>query len=706
MQEQLKKKEEAEERERKRLDKEKEKAEKEKEKKKAAAAAASAAAGGSSSDTAVAGGSGSGAGPSSSKAAAAADGAGPSSSSSRPAATTFDPKVALEELNQAVVTIATRTEALWKALSSCISKIEEGLKHHGPAKGAQEAPPAAGSAAARLIPPGAQLMMPLVEAFFVLCSLEGAIPALPPQQKAADLLNAFSIESSVLQQVTGAGSSGSGGLLRAPSLAAVASQGSGGAGPSAARAGTAAAAAAAGGGGVPGPSMDRAASTLMELGPTTSSSSGSGQEVAAGVPFLKFAERHRRLLNAYLRRNSGLLETSLAPLVRVPKLIDFDNKRQYFRSKIRTHEERHYGSLRLSVRREHVFEDSFHQLRMRTPEEMRYKLQVQFTGEEGIDAGGVSREWYQVMAREIFNPNLALFVNVPEGGTTFQPNPNSIVQNDRGISHLDFFKFVGRLVGKALYDGQLIDAYFTRSFYKHMLGQPLTYEDIEGVDPEYYKNLAWMLANDITDVLDLTFTAESDFFGKTEVVELVPGGKNIKVTEANKREYVNLITRHRMTTSIKGQLQAFLQGFWDLVPQPLISLFNDHELELLISGLPEIDLGDLRRNTEYHGYSASSPVVVWFWQVVEEFDKQDQALLLQFATGTSKVPLEGFKALQGIGGPQKFQIHKAYGASEGRLPSAHTCFNQLDLPEYDSKEQLAERLAMAIHEGHEGFGFG
>lgn len=160
------------------------------------------------------------------------------------------------------------------------------------------------------------------------------------------------------------------------------------------------------------------------------------------------------------------------------------------------------------------------------------------------------------MAREIFNPNLALFVNVPEGGTTFQPNPNSVVQNDRGVNHLDFFKFVGRLVGKALYDGQLIDAYFTRSFYKHMLGQPLTYEDIEGVDPEYYKNLKWMLENDITDVLDLTFTAESDFFGKTEVLELVPGGRDIKVTESNKREYVNLIARHRMTTSIKGQIQV------------------------------------------------------------------------------------------------------------------------------------------------------
>lgn len=84
----------------------------------------------------------------------------------------------------------------------------------------------------------------------------------------------------------------------------------------------------------------------------------------------------------------------------------------------------------------------------------------------------------QVMAREIFNPNFSLFVPVPMGGSTFQPNPNSVVQNDeaRGTNHLDFFKFVGRVVGKALHDGQYIDAYFTRSFYKHMLGQPLTYQ--------------------------------------------------------------------------------------------------------------------------------------------------------------------------------------------------------------------------------------
>lgn len=68
----------------------------------------------------------------------------------------------------------------------------------------------------------------------------------------------------------------------------------------------------------------------------------------------------------------------------------------------------------------------------------------------------------QVMSREIFNPNLALFVSVPEGSATSQPNPNSVIQNDRGVNHLDFFKFVGRILGKALYDGQLVDVHFTR----------------------------------------------------------------------------------------------------------------------------------------------------------------------------------------------------------------------------------------------------
>ncbi|KAK2437714.1 E3 ubiquitin-protein ligase UPL1 [Trifolium repens] len=316
--------------------------------------------------------------------------------------------------------------------------------------------------------------------------------------------------------------------------------------------------------------------------------------------------------------------------------------------------------------------------------------------------GGVTFTRFAEKHRRLAN---AFIRQNPVGNNaTFQPNPNSVYQTE----HLSYFKFVGRVVGKALFDGQLLDVYFTRSFYKHILGVKVTYHDIEAVDPDYYKNLKWMLENDVSDIPDLTFSMDADeekliLYEKNEVTdyELKPGGRNIRVTEETKHEYVDLVAEHLLTNAIRPQINSFLEGFSEMVPRELISIFNDKELELLISGLPEIDLDDLKANTEYTGYTVASNVVQWFWGVVKSFNKEDMARLLQFVTGTSKVPLEGFKALQGISGPQRFQIHKAYGAPD-RLPSAHTCFNQLDLPEYTSKEQLQDRLLLAIHEASEG----
>ncbi|CAH1444286.1 unnamed protein product [Lactuca virosa] len=446
--------------------------------------------------------------------------------------------------------------------------------------------------------------------------------------------------------------------------------------------------------------------TAREVKELSGSSSPSG--VDGAVTFSRFAEKHRRLLNAFVRQNPGLLEKSLSMMLKAPRLIDFDNKRSYFRSRIRQQHDQHLaGPLRISVRRAYVLEDSYNQLRMRPSQDLKGRLNVHFQGEEGIDAGGLTREWYQLLSRVIFDKGALLFTT---GGNnaTFQPNPNSVYQTE----HLSYFKFVGRVVAKALFDGQLLDVYFTRSFYKHILGVKVTYHDIEAVDPDYYKNLKWLLENDVSDILDLTFSMDADeekhiLYEKTEVTdyELKPGGRNIRVTEETKHEYVDLVAEHILTNAIRPQINSFLEGFNELIPRDLISIFNDKELELLISGLPEIDLDDLKANAEYTGYTVGSGAVVWFWEVVKAFNKEDRARLLQFVTGTSKVPLEGFKALQGISGPQRFQIHKAYGAPE-RLPSAHTCFNQLDLPEYTSKEQLQERLLLAIHEASEGFGFG
>ncbi|GAB2225364.1 hypothetical protein Droror1_Dr00006156 [Drosera rotundifolia] len=465
--------------------------------------------------------------------------------------------------------------------------------------------------------------------------------------------------------------------------------------------------------GQPGTSQDFAVAASPDV---DDASASAGKQKAASLAskadernaaFVKFSEKHRKLLNAFIRQNPGLLEKSFSLMLKVPRFIDFDNKRAHFRSKIKHQHEHHHSPLRISLRRAYILEDSYYQLRMRTSHELKGRLTVHFQGEEGIDAGGLTREWYQLLSRVIFDKGALLFTTVGND-MTFQPNPNSVYQTE----HLSYFKFVGRVVGKALFDGQLLDVHFTRSFYKHILGMKVTYHDIEAIDPDYYKNLKWMLENDISDVLDLTFSIDADeekliLYERNEVTdyELIPGGRNIKVTEENKHQYVDLVVEHRLTTAIRPQINAFMEGFNELISRDLITIFNDKELELLISGLPDIDLDDMRTNTDYSGYSPASPVIQWFWEVVQGFSKEDKARLLQFVTGTSKVPLEGFSALQGISGSQKFQIHKAYGSPD-HLPSAHTCFNQLDLPEYPSKQHLEERLLLAIHEGSEGFGFG
>jgi E3 ubiquitin-protein ligase HUWE1 len=229
-------------------------------------------------------------------------------------------------------------------------------------------------------------------------------------------------------------------------------------------------------------------------------------------------------------------------------------------------------------------------------------------------------------------------------------------------------------------------------------------QDLEAIEPDYYKNMCQILEYELDMLgLELTFSAELNQFGKVSTVNLIENGQNVAVTDTNKADYVRLVAHHRMTTAIKRQIDAFLEGFHELVPAELVSIFEPQELELFISGLPEIDLEDLRAHTDYHGYKATDVTITRFWRVMKGFDDQEKALFLQFVTGTAKVPLEGFAGLYGAEGLKRFNIHKAYGTH--LLPAAHTCFNQLDLPDYPSEEVLKDKLLIALRHGSEGFGF-
>jgi E3 ubiquitin-protein ligase HUWE1 len=263
------------------------------------------------------------------------------------------------------------------------------------------------------------------------------------------------------------------------------------------------------------------------------------------------------------------------------------------------------------------------------------------------------------------------------------------------------------VLGKAVADGYLLDIHFTRSLYKHLLGLPVTFADVRFIDPEYHKSLGMLLTHGCAALgLEETFavTVESAP-GETREEALCPGGAALPVNDANAPAYVALASHHKMTGAILSQCNALLEGFAELIPPSLISIFSPEELELLISGLPHIDLADLRANTEYGGgYRPTHEVIQWFWAAVESFSEQDRARLLMFVTGTSKVPLGGFKDLRGQRGPQKFTIQKMLTGGDDALPASHTCFNSLDLPMYKDAETLRDKLLIGIREGGEGFG--
>lgn len=354
--------------------------------------------------------------------------------------------------------------------------------------------------------------------------------------------------------------------------------------------------------------------------------------------------------------------------------------------------------IKITLNRSTLFEDSHHQI-MRLPAyELRRRLYVIFRGEEGLDYGGVAREWFLLLSHEVLNPMYCLFEYANKNNYSLQINPASHVNPD----HLHYFKFIGRFIAMALYHGRFIYSAFTLPFYKRMLDKKLTTKDIESVDPEFYNSLLWVKDNNLEECgLELYFSADFEVLGQLTHHELKPGGDNIRVNEENKEEYLRLMTDWRMNRGIEEQTKAFLDGFNEVVPLEWLHYFDERELELMLCGMQEIDIDDWQRNTVYRHYTRNSKQVQWFWQFVRAMDNEKRARLLQFVCGTCKVPVGGFAELMGSNGPQRFCIEKV--GKETWLPRSHTCFNRLDLPPYKSYEQLVEKMTFAIEET-EGFG--
>jgi hypothetical protein len=315
------------------------------------------------------------------------------------------------------------------------------------------------------------------------------------------------------------------------------------------------------------------------------------------------------------------------------------------------------GFIRMVVRRQFLLVDSIRAIMSLSREEMRKKWRLEFVGERGLDAGGVTREWFQLITEELYDPAFGMWHHpTQQQQGVVSIHPNSAINCPE--EHLVCFRVLGRILGRALLDRQLIHrgGHMARFLYKHLLGFPITFDDLSTLDHEYFKSLQQLvdMGESINDAC-LDFTVTEDQLGAKKEIELIPDGANTEVTTDNLGDFLEACLRYRMMDRIQEQLTELLLGFFDVVPEPALTIFDCNELELVLCGLPTIDMEDWQTHTAYDGVFSKSgpghPVVKWFWEVVsEDFDAELHARLLQFVTGTSGVPSRGFSALQGNDG--------------------------------------------------------
>lgn len=374
-------------------------------------------------------------------------------------------------------------------------------------------------------------------------------------------------------------------------------------------------------------------------------------------------------------------------------------KRQELRRKLRASYT--FSGVNMTINRNNIFEDSldafagFSDLTL-----LNSHLAINYVGEIGFDAGGLTRDWYSLVVRKMFDPNYALFLSSETDQNVFRPNMNSSVNAE----HLEFFQFVGRFIGKALIDGIPIDCQFSRAMYKLMLSKKLTLTDILEIDSTEYNSLKWIEENDVAPLAEVKFSVESRVFGQEQEVFLIENDTTTTLTEQNKFDYVTLKTEYILYKSCKTQIDAFLTGFHRLVPQSYIYAFTVNELHRLISGATEIDVEDWKANTSYNnGFNADSLQVVWFWQALRSFSQAELRSILRFVTGSPSVPSEGFRHLRSRGQICLFTINCNRFANVASLPIAHTCFNTIDLPLYPDYERLRAKLLQAAMEGSGNF---
>ena len=351
----------------------------------------------------------------------------------------------------------------------------------------------------------------------------------------------------------------------------------------------------------------------------------------------------------------------------------------------------------LIVRRDDILQTTAAALTGLSVHELRRPMRIKFELEEGVDEGGVLKEFFQIFMREAFRPEYGLFV-YDEGTRT-----HWFAQDPMGDS--DLFGLVGLLVGLAVYNNVILDLHFPRVVYKKLLlseadQTKVGMRDLRDVAPQTARGLEQLLAyepaEDVETAFGLTWTADYECFGSVQTAELCPGGASRPVTGENRADYVKAYIVWRLTTSTAETFGPFREGFNLVAAGPALTLFRPEDLELCLCGLPHYDFEALQKVCAYEGgYSADHETVKRFWRTVHGFKTDERKLFLAFVTGCPRAPVAGLGACRML-------VQRAGPDSES-LPTAHTCFNILMLPDYTTEDKLRAKLTVAINQA-EGFG--
>ena len=391
----------------------------------------------------------------------------------------------------------------------------------------------------------------------------------------------------------------------------------------------------------------------------------------------------------------GLIEIDLSV-----KLQSFEEKQGIFKENLQKLKiDWSEGSNFININRDKLIESSIEEL---SKVNLYREIKVKFKGEEEGDAGGIMREWLTSLFKEFQKPENKLFTKADTSDFSLK------IYNDKNYdkNKLKIFDFIGKIFVIALLNDLTINSCFNIYIYKIILDEPVEIEDLVFIDTEIYHSIKKLQnLNDFSN-LELYFAEnEKDENGNINNVNLILEGSNIPVTKENMLYYFQKKIEYIMNKD-RIYINHIKKSIFSYIPESLIKIFSANELELILNGTPFIDVSDWIENTIYEGYSPSDDIIIKFWNIVKNLPQEKLSRLLQLSTGSTRVPVGGFKSLQSNRGKiSPFSIYKVeYEEGKRNYIKARTCFNRINLPNFPNEEKLLEGINFVIDNEILGFG--